>query len=285
MAASGGNRSTLITSTPVCVGPNLSNEWLDVCADNICVNTHLACHWEPHIAIPASLAPPLIQVDGNVLQTGVLAALQGRPLPQEVAAAAGHIIDVAATDRCALALTDAGRVLAWGLSWASCRRGMPGELSSGRIKATHIAAAQENMLAIVAGGRVLQWGELGSTGVPTTANSSVTAISASGKYSLAIRGGALMAWGTLPCGGAVPQEAKAAGAVCWASAGADNAIVRLCNGAVPQMLCLCSRGYCVPFAHIVDTGPAPHSIGSLIAGWADASIAMSLGVPASLSAI
>jgi hypothetical protein len=175
------------------------------------------------------------QVGSNVLQAGFIAGRQDRPLPPGVTAMAGRIIDVAASDQCALALTADGRVIAWGKSHTGCRRKMPAELREGRVKATRIAAAGNNLMAIVEGGRVVQWGscqcscyEDGGLKIPKAALSGVTGIFPKAGRSLAIKGGALLAWGNFYC--SLPAWATTQGTVCSAAFGMEDLALRLCNG-------------------------------------------------------
>jgi hypothetical protein len=148
---------------------------------------------------------------------------------------AGRIIDVAASDQCALALTADGRVIAWGKSSTGCRRKMPAELREGRVKATRIAASGNNLMAIVEGGRAVQWGscqcscyEDGGLKLPMAALSGVTGIFPDRGRSLAIKGGALLTWGNFRC--TLPAWATKKGAVCWAAFGQEFLTLRLCNG-------------------------------------------------------
>jgi hypothetical protein len=174
---------------------------------------------------------------------------------------AGRIIDVAASDQCALALTADGRVIAWGLSDTGCRRMMPVELREGRVKASRIAASGNNLMAIVEGGRVVQREPCQCAcyedGGPKAALSGVTDIFPDGGRSLAIKGGALLAWGKVYC--TLPAWATTQGTVCWAAFGREDLTLRLCND---RRHCLSAKNiaYGKPCSDKVPHGKYSHSM-------------------------
>jgi hypothetical protein len=173
-------------------------------------------------------------VGGNVVQSGQMVGpiVYTQPLPPDVVAAAGSIIDVAAGPYCAAALSNTGRVFAWGLHGTNCRSGIPPEIASGQVKATNIAVGDSYVLVLNSTGGVLQWGNAGHPlpAVPPAARAGVSAIAAGAGYSLAIKDKMLLAWGKLPCEDSLPAAALVQGAVCWVSVADSHFVIRLCNG-------------------------------------------------------
>jgi hypothetical protein len=203
--------------------------------------------------VPAAARPPawvsavgageyhaVYLVGGNVVQTGQMVGPINRtqPLPPDVVAAAGSIIDVSAGTFCAAALSSTGRVFAWGLHGTNCRSGIPPEITSGQVRATRIAVGNSHILALTSSGKVVQWGQFQrGTGsfeplpaVPADALTGVTVIAAANGYSIALKSKAVIAWGPLPCSSEVPPAARVPGSACWVAAGDEHFAIRLCNG-------------------------------------------------------
>jgi hypothetical protein len=201
--------------------------------------------------VPAAARPPAIVsaigvgkyhavylVGGNVVQAGKMVGpiVRTQPLPPDVVAAAGSIIDVSAGTFCAAALSVTGRVFAWGLHGTNCRANIPPELESGQVRAMRIAVGSSHILALTSTGKVLQWGSLGVytleplPAVPADALTGVTVIAAASGYSIALKNKAAIAWGPLPCSSEVPPAARVPGSACWVAAGDEFFAIRLCNG-------------------------------------------------------
>jgi hypothetical protein len=191
-------------------------------------------------AVSAGATFALYLMGGNVIMAGALpGGMSPNPLPKDVTAAGTSVIDVAAGQACALCLTSAGRVLAWGFVTEGCKYGMPLELQAGTVKVSNIAVGSSHSMALLAGsGKVMSWGVAPPAGAPAEVLAGgVSAIAAAQGYSLAMKSGAVYAWGMMPCGSKVPSAAKVQNAVGWMAAADTHAVIRLRNGAYARDWC------------------------------------------------
>lgn len=119
----------------------------------------------------------------------------------------GGVVDIVAGQDHALALTDAGEVYAFGTN--SLASAVTNIPDAARSGVTGIAAGSTFSLALK-NGEVMGWGsgDFGELEIPEAAKSGVTAIAAGPYTCLALKNGGVMQWGWTENGPEVPVEAQ-----------------------------------------------------------------------------